>query len=50
MDNSPLRAADIQAANGAGAQGTFDAGDTLSFTYSQQVSLASVTRDGPALP
>ncbi|WP_426987537.1 Ig-like domain-containing protein [Pseudarthrobacter sp. Y6] len=43
VDNSPLRAADIQAANGSGAVGKMDAGDALSFTYSQQVNLATVT-------
>ncbi|MFL4475578.1 S26 family signal peptidase [Paeniglutamicibacter sp. MACA_103] len=43
VDNSPLRAADIQAANGTGTAGRLDAGDTLTFTYSQQVSLPSVT-------
>lgn len=43
VDNSPLRGADIQAANGTGTPGRLDAGDTLAFTYSQQVNLASVT-------
>ncbi len=52
VDNSPLRGADIQAANGTGIPGRMDAGDTLSFTYSQQVNLASVTPGwtGAALP
>lgn len=52
VDNSPLRAADIQAANGAGIPGRFDAGDTLKFTYSQQVGLPSVTPGwgGASLP
>ncbi|SEE85184.1 signal peptidase I [Arthrobacter alpinus] len=52
VDNSPLRAADVQAANGTGALGKFDAGDTLTFTYSQQVNLASVSPGwaGAALP
>ncbi|WP_411731503.1 S26 family signal peptidase [Paeniglutamicibacter sp.] len=52
VDNSPLRAADVQAANGTGALGKVDAGDTLSFTYSQQVNLASVTPGwtGASLP
>jgi signal peptidase I len=52
VDNSPLRGADIQAANGTGIQGRFDAGDTLNFTYSQQVNPASVTPGwtGSALP
>lgn len=43
VDNSPLRGADVQAVNGTGAAGRPDAGDTVSFTYSQQVSLPSVT-------
>ncbi|MDR7083146.1 signal peptidase I [Arthrobacter ginsengisoli] len=52
VDNSPLRGADVQAANGTGIQGRLDAADTLSFTYSQQVNLASVTPGwtGAALP
>ncbi|WP_404289627.1 S26 family signal peptidase [Glutamicibacter arilaitensis] len=43
IDNRPLRGVDIQAANGSGVSGRLDAGDTLAFTYSQQVNLASVT-------
>lgn len=43
VDNTPLRATDVQSANGSGAVGKLDAGDTLSFTYSQQVNLATVT-------
>ncbi|ASN41072.1 signal peptidase I [Arthrobacter sp. 7749] len=43
VDNSPLRGADVQTVNGTGTAGKIDAGDTLSFTYSQQVNLASVT-------
>lgn len=43
VDNSPLRGADVQTVNGTGVPGKIDAGDTLSFTYSQQVNLASVT-------
>lgn len=52
VDNSPLRATDIHAANGTGVLGKLDAGDTLNFTYSQQVNLASVTPGwaGAALP
>jgi signal peptidase I len=52
VDNSPLRAADVQTANGNGFPGRVDAGDTLSFTYSQQVNPASVTPGwtGSALP
>jgi signal peptidase I len=43
VDNSPLRGTDVQAANSTGIQGRFDVADTLSFTYSQQVNLASIT-------
>lgn len=43
VENSPLRAADIQALNGAGTPGRVDAGDTLVFSYSQQVNLSTVT-------
>lgn len=52
VDNSPLRGADVQATNGPGLPGRLDAGDTLSFTYSQQVNFASVTPGwtGAALP
>jgi hypothetical protein len=52
VDNSPLRGYDVQALNGTGVAGKLDAGDTLSFTYSQQVNLASVTPGwtGAALP
>ncbi|WP_245934470.1 signal peptidase I [Arthrobacter psychrolactophilus] len=52
VDNSPFRAADVQAANGTGVLGKFDAGDTLTFGYSQQVNLASVSPGwaGAALP
>lgn len=52
VDNSPLRGADVQAANSTGIQGRLDAGDALSFTYSQQVNPASVTPGwtGAALP
>ncbi|MHA7304894.1 S26 family signal peptidase [Arthrobacter sp. TMN-49] len=52
VDNSPLRGADIQASNGTGILGQFDAGDTVNFTYSQQINLASLTPGwaGTALP
>ncbi|SDT51654.1 signal peptidase I [Pseudarthrobacter equi] len=52
VDNSPLRGADVQAVNGTGTAGRLDAGDVLTFTYSQQVSLGSVTSgwNGSALP
>lgn len=52
VDNSPLRAADIQSVNGPGVAGRVDAGDALSFSYSQQINLTSVTPGwtGAALP
>lgn len=52
IDNAPLRGVDIQAANGPGIPGKLDAGDTLKFTYSQQVNLATVTPgwSGNSLP
>ncbi|MFC8039798.1 S26 family signal peptidase [Paenarthrobacter sp. NPDC057355] len=52
VDNSPLRAADIRANNGGLTQGRLEAGDSLSFVYSQQVNLATVTPgwSGASLP
>ncbi|BCW56917.1 S26 family signal peptidase [Arthrobacter sp. StoSoilB20] len=52
VDNSPLRAADIRTANGGGTQSRLESGDSMSFVYSQQVNLASVTPgwSGAALP
>lgn len=41
VDNNPLRALDIQAANG-GTAGRADAGDTLTFTYAGAVDLTTV--------
>ncbi len=43
VDNSPLRAADVQTTNGSGIAGRVDAGDTLNFSYSQLVNLTTVT-------
>ena len=42
VDNSPLRALDVQATNG-GTSGRPDAGDTLVLTYSGQVDLSSIS-------
>ncbi len=52
IDNSPLRAFDVQTANGDGAAGKLDAGDTVTLTFSEKVTLASVTSGwtGAALP
>ena len=43
VDNGALRAADVQTANGTGTVSKLDAGDTVTFTYSEQVAPASVT-------
>jgi hypothetical protein len=52
VDNSPLRAVDIQASNGSGTAGRLGAGDILSFTYSQRVDPATITPGftGAAVP
>lgn len=41
IDNNPLRALDVQAANG-GLSGKADAGDTLTFTYAGSVDLTTL--------
>lgn len=41
IDNTPLRALDVQARNG-GALGTAGAGDTLTFTYQGNVNLSTI--------
>lgn len=43
VDNTPLRGSDVQAVNGGAVAGRFDAGDTLTFTFSDQVNLSTVT-------
>lgn len=52
VDNSPLRAVDVQASNGSGSAGRVDTGDTMTFTYSRTVNLSSITSGwtGTALP
>ncbi len=52
VDNSALRAVDVQATNGEGTTGRLDAGDTITLTYSESVAPASVTAGwtGTALP
>ncbi|WP_043498392.1 Ig-like domain-containing protein [Georgenia sp. SUBG003] len=42
-DNSPLRGLDVQTVNGGPLAGRPDVGDTVTFTFSQQVNLATVT-------
>lgn len=52
IDNSPLRGADIQTANGGATAGKMEAGDVMVYTYSEQINLATVTPGwtGAALP
>lgn len=52
VDNSPLRAVDVQASNGEGTAGRLDAGDTITLTYSETVAPASIAAgwSGAALP
>lgn len=52
VDNSALRAVDVQATNGEGTTGRLDAGDTITLTYSESVAPASLTTGwtGTALP
>ena len=50
VDNSPVRALDVQSANGGGTVGRVDNGDTVTFTYSEKLDLTSVVAgwDGAA--
>ncbi|TNM38279.1 signal peptidase I [Nocardioides albidus] len=52
VDNSRLRAVDVQTGNGEGTVGRVDAGDTLTLTYSEVVAPGTVTSgwSGAALP
>lgn len=52
VDNSPLRGRDVQAVNGSTATGRMEGGDTVTFTYSRLVNLATVTPgwNGEAIP
>ncbi|GAA1931780.1 Ig-like domain-containing protein [Nocardioides marmoribigeumensis] len=43
VDNSPLRGYDVQAVSGGATAGRLDTGDTIRFTYTDQVNPASVT-------
>lgn len=43
VDNSPLRAVDVQTTNGSGTAGKLSSGDVLRLTYSEQVSLSSLS-------
>ncbi|WP_345800902.1 Ig-like domain-containing protein [Microbacterium sp. AZCO] len=42
VDNRAVRGVDVQTANGTGTPGRLDAGDTVTFTYSTQMSPASI--------
>jgi hypothetical protein len=50
VDNSPVRALDVQAANGGGTVGRLDTGDTVTLTYSEKVTPSSLVAgwDGTA--
>ncbi|MCW2831759.1 MAG: fibronectin [Aeromicrobium sp.] len=52
VDNSPVRGVDVQARNNGGTVGRLDSGDTLTYTYSEQVNPASVLAgwNGAATP
>lgn len=52
VDNSSLRAVDVQTANGEGVPGRVDQGDTMTLTYSETLALGSVTTGwtGSAIP
>lgn len=43
VDNSPMRGADVQTANGGSTVGKLEAGDTMTLTYTQQATLTSIT-------
>lgn len=42
VDNTPLRAQDVQSANGSASAGKLESGDTVTFTYSDQVNPATI--------
>ena len=52
VDNSPLRGFDVQTTNGGGSPGKLDTGDSVAFTFTEQVALTSITPgwSGAALP
>ena len=52
VDNSRLRAVDVQTSNGDGTAGRVDAGDTVTLTYSEVVTPGSISAGwtGTALP
>ncbi|HEX4976614.1 MAG TPA: Ig-like domain-containing protein [Nocardioides sp.] len=52
VDNSPLRGYDIQTSNGGASAGKLEAGDVITFTFTEQVTLTSITSgwSGAAVP
>jgi hypothetical protein len=50
VDNSRLRGLDVQTSNGAGTAGRLDAGDTITYTFSQLVDPGSVTSGWTGAP
>lgn len=52
VDNRPVRGLDVQTANGGATAGRLDTGDTMTFTYSTQMSPASIAAgwNGAATP
>jgi signal peptidase I len=50
VDNSPLLAHDVQTANGGAIAGRVDAGDSITFTYSQEVRLSSISTGWTGAP
>jgi hypothetical protein len=43
VDNTPLRGYDVQTLNGSATVGRLESGDTLRLTYTEQVTLTSIT-------
>ncbi|HEX5859359.1 MAG TPA: Ig-like domain-containing protein [Microbacterium sp.] len=52
IDNRAVRGVDVQTANGGATAGRLDAGDTIAFTYSTQMSPGSISAgwNGTAIP
>jgi hypothetical protein len=52
VDNSPLRGVNVQTVSGGATAGKLDNGDSITFTYSSQVQLGSISAGwtGTALP
>jgi hypothetical protein len=52
IDNRAVRGVDVQTANGGAIAGRLDAGDTMTFTYSTQMSTASLSAgwSGSSMP